>query len=206
MTLLASVASLFCSFSVSAAVPAVAVVPAESVNRVEIISPIVEDSAALDSESLALADPGDSGEVADGLGEAGDFTPDKLAAASDDELLLPADVVADDELLPADVVLDGEELLPADVIVDGEELLPADVIVDGEEILPADVVADIDAENDAISAAEAEGVAIAEAAASTTQLFDEDPAEDVSPTPAPAEEPGAKNDSGEASGDGEAAS
>jgi hypothetical protein len=195
MTLLASVASLFCSLSVSAAAPAVAVVPAESVTRVEIISPIVQSDAALDSESLALAESGDVGDVADVLDEAADLTPDKLAAGSID----------DGQVLPADVVVDDEQLLPADVVLDGEDLLPADVIVDGEEILPADVIAGIDAEIDAFSAAEAEGVALVETAVNTAPLFDED-AQDISPTPAPAEEPGAKNDSGEASGDGEAAS
>jgi hypothetical protein len=193
MTLLASVASLFCSLSVTSAAPAVAVVPAESVNRVEIISPIVETDAAADSESLAAADLGDAGDVGDVTNESVEFTPDKLAADTNDELL-PADVVTDDELL-----------LPADVVVDEEEILPADVVVDGEEILPADVVAVIDAENDLIAQAEAEGFAIAESAANTAPLFDEDPAEDL-PTASPAEPPGAKNDSGDASGDGEAAS
>ena len=196
MTLLASVASLFCSLSLHAAAPAVAVVPEEKVNKVEIISPIVEDSAAADSESLAAADPGDLGEVADVPNEAAEFTPDKAAADSNDARLLPADVVADDELL-----------LPADVVADDDALLPADVFVDGEDILPADVVADIDAERDAAAAAEAEGVAFAESAANTTALFDEDPAEDVSPTSsAPSEEPTGKDDGGSASGDGEAAS
>jgi len=205
MTLLASVASLFCSLSLTSAAPAVAVVPAESVNRVEIISPIVEIDAAIDSESLAAADSGDVGDVEDVTNETAEFTPDKLAGDSNDELL-PADVVTDDELLlPADVVVDGEDILPADVVVDGEEILPADVVVDGEEILPADVVAVIDAENDLIAQAEAEGFATAESAANAAPLFDEDPAEDV-PTAPPAEEPGAKNDSGDASGDGEAAS
>ncbi|HEV8292242.1 MAG TPA: hypothetical protein VGP94_09975 [Tepidisphaeraceae bacterium] len=183
MTLLASVASLFCSFSVSAAAPTVAVVPTESVNRVEIISPIFQSDAALDSESLTAADPADTGEVADVLAEATDFTPDKLAADSNDELLLPADVVIDDEAL-----------------------LPADVIVDAEEILPADVIADIDADSDVVSKVEAEGIALAEAAATTAPLFDEDPAEELAPTPAPAEEPAGKGDPGDASGDGEAAS
>ena len=196
MTLLASVASLFCSLSLHAAAPAVAVVPAETVNRVEIISPIVETAAAIDSESLALADPGDAGEVADALGEPADFTPDKVAAEGGDEQVLPADVVADDELL-----------LPADVVLNDQTLLPADVFVDGEDLLPADVIADIDAENDAAAAADAEGVAFAESAANAAPLFDEDPAEDVSPTSsAPSEEPVGKDDGGSASGDGEAAS
>ena len=83
---------------------------------------------------------------------------------------------------------------------------PADVVLDDEQILPADVVAVIDAENDATAAAE-EQLAIAESAANTAPLFDEDPAEDApSPTPAPAEEPVGKGDGGAASGDGEAAS
>lgn len=192
MTLLASVASLFCSLSLSAAAPAVAVIPAENVNSVEIISTIDEPAVAPDSESLAVADVDDAGDLADPLGEASADTPDKLAAANNDEIL-PADVVTDDELF-----------LPADVVVDGEEILPADVVVDGEDILPADVVAVIDAENDAVDA-EAQGIATAESSANTAALFDEDPAE-AAPTPAPAEEPGVKNDSGDASGDGEAAS
>jgi hypothetical protein len=192
MTLLASVASLFCSLSLHAAAPSLAVVPAETVNKVEIISPVVETDAAIDSESLAAADPGELGELADVLGEAAGFTPDKAAADSGDADLLPADVVADDELF-----------LPADGVVD-EMLLPADVFVDGEDILPADVVADIDAENDA--AADAEGVAFAETAANTAALFDEDPSEDAPPpTAAPSEEPVGKEAS-DASGDGEAAS
>ena len=196
MTLLASVATLFCSLSLHAAAPAVAVVPEETVNKVEIISPIVEDSAAPDSESLVAADPGDFAPVADVQDETAEFTPDKAAADSSDAGVLPADVLADDELL----------LLPADVAVDEEMLLPADVFVDGEDILPADVVADIDAENDAAAAANAEEVAFAETAANTAALFDEDPAEDAPPpTAAPSEEPVGK-DAGDASGDGEAAS
>src|SRR6185295_16626061 len=176
MTLLASVASLFCSLSLHAAAPSVAVVPAETVNKVEIISPVVETDAAIDSESLGLADAGDLGEVADVTNEAADFTSDKAIADSSDELLVPADVVVDDE-----------------------SLLPADVFVDGEELLPADVVADIDAENDAAAAADAEGLAFAETAANTAPLFDEDPAEDAPATPPPSEEPVGKDD-GSASG------
>src|SRR5205085_1306600 len=75
MTLLASVASLFCSLSLHSAAPAVAVVPAETINRVEIISPIVETDAATDSESLAAADPGDSVALADVQDETAEFTP-----------------------------------------------------------------------------------------------------------------------------------
>jgi len=97
--------------------------------------------------------------------------------------------------------------LPADVVTDDELILPADVVLDDEQILPADVVAVIDAENDATGAADEEQLAIAESAANTAPLFDEDPAEDApSPTPAPAEEPVGKDDGGAASGDGEAAS
>jgi hypothetical protein len=179
MTLLATVASLFCSFSVSAAAPAVAVVPAESVNKVEIISPIVEKDAVLDSESLAANDPGDVGERADVLAEATEFSPDNFALASSND-----------------------QLLPADVIIDDENLLPADVVVDGEDLLPADVIADIEADADVLS--EAEGVAFAESAVTTAPLFDEDPAEDAAPTAPPAEEPIGKDDP--SSGDGEAAS
>jgi hypothetical protein len=194
MTLLASVASLFCSLSLHAAAPSVAVVPEETVNKVEIISPVVETDAAIDSESLGLADAGELGDVADVTNEAAEFGSDKAVADSSDELLLPADVVADDQ-----------PLLPADVFVDDESLLPADVFVDGEDLLPADVIADIDADNDAAAAADAEGLAFAETAANTAPLFDEDPAEDAPATPPPSEEPVGKDD-GSASGDGEAAS
>jgi hypothetical protein len=207
MTLLASVASMFCSLSLSAASPAVAIVPAETVNRVEIISPAIESSAVLDSESLVAIDVGDIGDGADLTAEADDFTPDKFAADSNDEELLPADVVTfDEDLFPADGVADAEELLPADVVVEGEDFLPADVIVDGEELLPADVIADIDAGlEDVISEVEVgEGVALAEAAVQTTPAFDEDLQEDAAPTAPPAEEPVGKDDS--SSGDGEAAS
>ena len=196
MTLLASVATLFCSLSLHSAAPSVAVVPAETVNRVEIISPIVETDAVIDSESLAVADAGDLGEVADVTNESADFTSDKVIADSSDEQLLPADVLTDDSLL-----------LPADVVLDDEALLPADVFVDGEDLLPADVIADIDAENDSAAAADAEGLAFAETAANTAVLFDEDPAEDApQATPPPSEEPVGKDDGGSASGDGEAAS
>jgi hypothetical protein len=195
MTLLASVASLFCSFSVSAAAPAVAVVPAQSVNRVEIISPIVEDQTAIDSESLTANEEARVADLADFADEVTDLTPDKVALASNNDALLPADVILDDELL-----------LPADVIVDGEELLPADVIADIEAdlLLPADVIADIEA--DVIADAEAESAALAEANAGTAPLFEDDIAEDPAPTPAAAEEPAGSDDPIDASGDGEAAS
>src|SRR5438445_8134154 len=178
MTLFASVASLFCTFSVSAAAPSVAIVPAQTVNRVEIISPTVETSAVLGSESQVADDDVNAADV--GI-EGVDFTPDKSAANSS-----------------------ADDFLPADVATDDEEILPADVVVDGEEILPADVVADIDAGADALS--EAEGVALAEASADAGTLVDEPPEEDLAPTAPPSEEPGAKSDSGASSGDGEAAS
>ena len=180
MTLLASVASLFCTFSVSAAAPSVAVVPEGTVNRVEIISPSVQTSAVFGSESQVAEDDVNADDVGN---EAADFTPDKLAAASNAADFLPADVVSDDE-----------------------EILPADVVVDGEDILPADVIADIDAGADVVAEAEVEGVALAEAAADAGTLIDEQPEEDLAPTAPPSEEPGAKSDSGESSGDGEAAS
>src|SRR5437762_10306642 len=99
MTLLASVASIFCSLSVSAAAPAVAVVPVEIVNKVEIISPVVQTDAAADSESLAAIDPGEVSDAADVLNEAADLTPDKLADDSSDEQAQTAEVAKDDVLL-----------------------------------------------------------------------------------------------------------
>ena len=74
MTLLASVASLFCTFSVSAAAPSVAVVPEGTVNRVEIISPSVQTSTALAAE-LQLSD--DDAIVADAADEGPNATADK---------------------------------------------------------------------------------------------------------------------------------
>jgi len=180
MTLLASVASLFCTFSVSAAAPSVAVVPEGSVSRVEIISPSVETATLLDVESQVADDDANTADIGN---EFADFTPDKLAAASNDADFLPADVVTDDE-----------------------EILPADVVVDGEDILPADVVADIEAGTDVVSEAELDGVALAGAAADAGTLIDEQPEEDLAPTAPPSEEPGAKSDAGDSSGDGEAAS
>jgi hypothetical protein len=195
MTLLASVASLFCSLSLSAISPAVAIVPSESVNRVEIISPSIQLSAGIDGESLVAIEIGDIGDGADPAAEADDFTPDKFAAASNDDQLLPADVVTDDEFQ-----------FSADGIASAEEFLPADVIVDDEELLPADVIADIDAGlDDVISEVEVgEGFALAETAVQPTPAFDEDLQGDAAPSAPPAEEPVGKDDS--SSGDGEAAS
>ena len=135
----------------------------------------------------------DDGNVADAGNESPDVTPDKVADASSDADFLPADVVTPDE-----------EILPADVVVDGEDILPADVVVDGEDILPADVVAGIEAGFDPVS--ELDNAPVAEAAADAGTLIDEQPEEDLAPTAPPSEEPGAKSDAGDSSGDGEAAS
>jgi len=192
MTLLASVASLFCTFSVSAAAPSVAVVPEGTVNRVEIISPSVETTTALAAE-LQFSD--DDAVVADAADEGPDTTADKLAAAgSADEFAVAGEV-------------NDEEFLPADVIVDSETFLPADVIVDSETFLPADVVADVDDSGiEAVSEANAERIALAEAAADAGTFVDEQPEEDLAQTAPPSEEPGVKSDAGDNSGDGEAAS
>jgi len=204
MTLLASVASLFCTFSVSAAAPSVAVVPEGTVARVEIISPSVESSDVFTSE-LQVAD--DDAAVADAADESADVTPDKLAAASDDADLGQADVCEEDTL-PADVIVDAEMLLPADVIVEADMLLPADVVADAVDLLPADVVADVDDSGvDAISETNAEAAALTQASADSGTQIDEQPQEDeLAPTAAPSEEPGVKSDAGDSSGDGEAAS
>jgi hypothetical protein len=204
MTLLASVASLFCTFSVSAATPSLAVVPEGTVNRVEIISPSVETSVALATE-FQVSD--DDAVVADAADETPDVTADKVAAADSADEFAVAGEVNDEEFLPADVIVDSETFLPADVIVDGETFLPADVIVDAVDVLPADVVTDVDDSGiQAVSEANAEGFALAEAAADAGTLVDEQPEEDLAPTAPPSEEPGAKSDAGDSSGDGEAAS
>ena len=192
MTLLASVASLFCTFSVSAAAPSVAVVPEGTVNRVEIISPSVQTSTALAAE-LQLSD--DDAIVADAADEGPNATADKVVADGSADKFVAAGKVSD------------EDSLPADVIVDAEALLPADVIVDAVDLLPADVVADVDDSGiEAVSEANAEGTALAEAAADAGTFVDEQPEEDLAPTAPPSEEPGAKSDAGESSGDSEAAS
>jgi hypothetical protein len=202
MTLLASVASLFCTFSLSAAAPSVAVVPEGTVNRVEIISPSVPNSAVFAADIQFSDDDA----IADAADEFADPAADNSIDASSD----PAPAVAavfDDDMLPADVVLDSETFLPADVVLDSETFLPADVIVDGETFLPADVVVDADDSGvEAVSEANADGFILAEAAADAGTLVDEKPEEDLAPTPAPSEEPGAKSDAGDNSGDGEAAS
>jgi hypothetical protein len=204
MTLLASVASLFCTFSLSSAAPSVAVVPEGTVSRVEIISPSLESSTAF-ADELQLAD--DDAIVADAADQTPDATPDKLAAAGSADEFAVAGEVNDDEFLPADVVVDSETFLPADVVVDSDTFLPADVIVDAVDLLPADVVTDVDDSGiEAVSEANAEGIALAEAAADAGTFVDEQPEEDLAPTAPPSEEPGAKSDAGDSSGDGEAAS
>jgi len=204
MTLLASVASLFCTFSVSAAAPSLAVVPEGTANRVEIISPSVQTSTAFAAE-LQLSD--DDAVVADAADEGPNATADKVVAAGSADEFVAAGKVSDEDSLPADVIVDSEALLPADVIVDSETFLPADVIVDAVDLLPADVVADVDDSGiEAVSEANAEGIALAEAAADAGTFVDEQPEEDLAPTAPPSEEPGAKSDAGESSGDGEAAS
>jgi hypothetical protein len=59
---------------------------------------------------------------------------------------------------------------------------------------------------EAVSEANAERIALAEAAADAGTFVDEQPEEDLAPTAPPSEEPGAKSDAGDNSGDGEAAS
>ena len=192
MTLLASVASLFCTFSVSAAAPSVAVLPEGTVNRVEIISPSVESSTGFAAQ-LQVSD--DDAIVADAADEGPNATADKVVAAGSADEFVAAGKVSD------------EDSLPADVIVDSEALLPADVIVDAVDLLPADVVADVDDSGiEAVSEANAERIALAEAAADAGTFVDEQPEEELAPTAPPSEEPGAKSDAGESSGDGEAAS
>ncbi len=195
MTLFASLASMFCTLSLGSAAPAVAVVPVENVNRVEIISPIAE---GVDSSAVFEVDF----QLGDNPGENADFAQEPFAAP--DVVADNSDAASDEELLPADVVVDDSEILPADVVV-ADELLPADVVTaDDEEILPADVIADSEAGvvDDAIADVEAEGFALAEAAASTEPLKDEEPG---APPSAPAEEE-RSDPSGDPSSDGEAAS
>ncbi len=154
---------------------------------------------------LQLSD--DDAVVADAADEGPDTTADKVAAAGSADEFAVAGEVNDEEFLPADVVVDSETFLPADVIVDSETFLPADVIVDAVDLLPADVVADVDDSGiEAVSEANAERIALAEAAADAGTFVDEQPEEDLAPTAPPSEEPGAKSDVGDNSGDGEAAS
>jgi hypothetical protein len=166
MTLLASVASMFCSLSLGAApapTVAVAVVPAETVCRFVVLNPDIDTGEVVDAEAQVSPDLGDDvADVGDGS-EVPEISPDKVVLVSADELL-PADVVIGDEeaFLPADVYLDSEDaeaFLPADVFLDSEDaeaFLPADVYLDSEDaeaFLPADVFTDMEIEIESALAA-----------------------------------------------------
>src|SRR5436190_1923317 len=98
MTLFASLASMFCTLSLGNAAPAVAVVPAENVNRVEIISPVaaeVESRVVFEVDFQLGDNPGESADLAQESAGLGDEAADNSDPASDDGIL-PADVVVDD--------------------------------------------------------------------------------------------------------------
>jgi len=133
MTLLASVASMFCSLSLSVAAPSVAEGPVENV-KVAVITPIAESTAVVDDEAQ-FSDVVEFADDAADLGDDSQPAPDKVVLASEDDFL------------PADIFTDADDLLPADVVTADEDILPADVVVDAElEILPADVVTDLEIE------------------------------------------------------------
>jgi hypothetical protein len=195
MTLLASVASIFCSLTLGAAAPSVAIVPAENVVKAVIISPSFDSDGFADVQSEIAEDLGDVSDTAADLSEASAEGADKIALASEDDFL------------PADVFTEEDDLLPADVIALGDdEVLPADVFVDAEleEILPADVVSDSELEADsALSVAlnDVDGLPLAEVEAEIDEASsDREPGE---PPPSGFEQVDFGDDT---SADGEAAS